>query len=194
MRDEFLNQNLFYGLRYGHYSTARWRDNYNDHRPHSALKNISRRFLPRRNVRHVRRDNAGDSGQDWIQKRGRTRKPCAPSWRQPRLTVRPQVATLEERCNQQQETLGYFRADLRGKSEELTTSRSAMAALQQELREARRPAASAESAIQELHIARQGLSLQRVRGLLQKAEPRTGVKRSESRGHSNAIADSKSTI
>ncbi|RYF51145.1 MAG: hypothetical protein EOO38_03935 [Cytophagaceae bacterium] len=86
-----------------------------------------------------------------------------------RAAAGAQVAALEERCNQQQETLGYFRADLRGKSEELTTSRSAMAALQQELRETSRATAAAESALQKLRIARQELPLHYVRGLLRKA-------------------------
>jgi putative transposase len=41
MRDEFLNQNLFYGLQDAQYSTKRWRNDYNEHRPHSSLKNMS---------------------------------------------------------------------------------------------------------------------------------------------------------
>ena len=41
MRDEFLNQNLFYGLRDAQCSTERWRNYYNEHHPHSSLKNMS---------------------------------------------------------------------------------------------------------------------------------------------------------
>lgn len=41
MRDEFLKQNLFYGLRDAQYSAERWRNDYNEHRPHSSLKNMS---------------------------------------------------------------------------------------------------------------------------------------------------------
>jgi chromosome segregation ATPase len=104
-----------------------------------------------------------------------------------------QVAALEERCSQQQETLGYFRADLRGKVEELATSRTAMAALQQGFREISRTVAAAQSALQELRIARQGLALRHVRGLFPKEGARTAAKTAESREHFGAPAGPRAT-
>jgi chromosome segregation ATPase len=65
-----------------------------------------------------------------------------------------QLASFQERCAQQQETLGYFRADLKTKVDELGASRAAATTLQQELREATRAAASAEAALQELRNSR----------------------------------------
>ncbi|RYF38963.1 MAG: hypothetical protein EOO38_24015 [Cytophagaceae bacterium] len=100
-----------------------------------------------------------------------------------------QIAALEERCNQQQKTLGHFRADLRGKSEELATFRTAKAALQQEFREASRAAAAAEFALQELRMARQGLPLQHVRGLL----PKAGASKSVARQRISATAGPKAS-
>jgi len=41
MRDEFLNQNLFFGLNDARMSAARWVDFYNTRRPHSSLGRIA---------------------------------------------------------------------------------------------------------------------------------------------------------
>ena len=40
MRDEHLNQNLFFGLRDAQCSTERWRQFYNNERPHSSIGRI----------------------------------------------------------------------------------------------------------------------------------------------------------
>jgi putative transposase len=40
MRDEHLNQTLFFGLKYARQSTEQWRTFYNHHRPHSSLGQI----------------------------------------------------------------------------------------------------------------------------------------------------------
>lgn len=67
---------------------------------------------------------------------------------------RAQLASLQERCAQQQETLGYFRADLKTRVDELGVSRAATSALQQDLREVIKAAASAEASLQELRNSR----------------------------------------
>ena len=40
MRDEFLNQNLFFGLNDARISAERWRQFYNEQRPHSSLGRV----------------------------------------------------------------------------------------------------------------------------------------------------------
>jgi chromosome segregation ATPase len=79
-----------------------------------------------------------------------------------------EVASLKERCTQQQETLGYFRADLKTRVGELENSRATVSALQQELREATKAAASAEAALQELRSVRENPPARRVHNLLWK--------------------------
>jgi len=41
LRDEYLHETLFSSLRDGRYELARWREDYNQVRPHSALGNLS---------------------------------------------------------------------------------------------------------------------------------------------------------
>jgi transposase InsO family protein len=41
MRDELLNETLFFGLGHARAATARWVVDYNQNRPHSALRNLT---------------------------------------------------------------------------------------------------------------------------------------------------------
>tara|TARA_R110002020_G_scaffold110627_1_gene255479 strand:- start:7887 stop:8069 length:183 start_codon:yes stop_codon:yes gene_type:complete len=43
MRDEFLNENLFDNLRHARNLVAEWRDDFNPHRPHSSLADLTPR-------------------------------------------------------------------------------------------------------------------------------------------------------
>jgi putative transposase len=45
LRDECLNQNLFFGIRDARHRLADWSDDYNTARPHSALGNIAPRVF-----------------------------------------------------------------------------------------------------------------------------------------------------
>jgi putative transposase len=46
MRDELLNESLFFGLDHARIKIADWADDYNGQRPHSALGYLTRRLMP----------------------------------------------------------------------------------------------------------------------------------------------------
>lgn len=51
LRDECLNEHLFYGLRHACHLIAAWRDDYNHHRPHSSLDGLTPREYHQRSKR-----------------------------------------------------------------------------------------------------------------------------------------------
>lgn len=55
MRDEFLNETLFGGLRHARQLIEAWRDDYNHHRPHTSLD----RLTPREYFNRSEKDQTG---------------------------------------------------------------------------------------------------------------------------------------
>jgi hypothetical protein len=73
MRDELLNESLFFSLDHARQKLAAWMAEYNIERPHSAIGYSDTCGLCRAPERNRRRNHGRDSGPSWMKDRGQVR-------------------------------------------------------------------------------------------------------------------------